>query len=90
MAHFHLGLPLAHNHPPLSLSAKISKNTGISLYTATGLNGRKGEERRGEARRVSLLKWYAHNPSAARLTNSPVISRHDLSRSRVRAVVEDG
>lgn len=41
MAHFHLGLPLAHNHPPLSLSAKISKNTGISLYS----NG----ERRGES-----------------------------------------
>lgn len=36
MAHFHLGLPLAHNHPPLSLSAKISKNTGISLYSNRG------------------------------------------------------
>lgn len=49
-------------------------------------------QQQGRGLSPSLKCMYAHNPSAARryrLTNSsPVISRHDLSRSRVRAVVD--
>lgn len=81
---FTWGVPLAHNHPPLSLSAKISKNTGISLYTE-GTERGEGEGRRGE---VISLKCITR-PRPGCITNSPVISRHDLSRSRVRAVVDE-
>lgn len=80
---FTWGVPLAHNHPPLSLSAKISKNTGISLYT-------EGRTERGEGREVISPKWYAHKPGPALSRTAPTISRHDLSRSRVRAVVDEG
>lgn len=79
---FTWGVPLAHNHPPLSLSAKISKNTGISLYT-------EGRTERGEGREVISPKWYAHKPGPALSRTAPTISRHDLSRSRVRAVVDE-
>lgn len=69
MAHFHLGLPLAHNHPPLRSSAKIPKTPEYPFTT--------GQEK-------AICSWYADNPCAVGISrNSPVISRHDLSRSRV-------